>query len=141
MHRRKDYWGPDGTFFSPLSLYTTSMFTHPSTADEFDPDRFLDSRVQKYLTPNPFIFLPFNAGPRICLGQQFAYNEMSFFLVRLLQNFEDIQLDLDSHPPESRVPADWAGAPGRKGVERFWPKAHLTLYSKVGSLIRMWKSC
>lgn len=37
---------------------------------EFDPDRFLDERLQKYLTPNPFIFLPFNAGPRICLGQQ-----------------------------------------------------------------------
>ena len=37
---------------------------------KFDPDRFLDERVQKYLTPNPFIFLPFNAGPRICLGQQ-----------------------------------------------------------------------
>ena len=36
----------------------------------WDPDRFLDERVQKYLTPNPFIFLPFNAGPRICLGQQ-----------------------------------------------------------------------
>jgi hypothetical protein len=28
----------------------------------FDPDRFLDERVRKYLTPNPFIFLPFNAG-------------------------------------------------------------------------------
>ena len=37
---------------------------------EFDPDRFLDARLQKYLTPNPFIFLPFNAGPRICPGQQ-----------------------------------------------------------------------
>ena len=36
----------------------------------FDPDRFLDERVQRYLVPNPFIFLPFNAGPRICLGQQ-----------------------------------------------------------------------
>ena len=36
----------------------------------FDPDRFLDERLHKYLTPNPFIFLPFNAGPRICLGQQ-----------------------------------------------------------------------
>ena len=47
-----------------------------STPDEnvaalkFDPDRFLDDRVRTYLTPNPFIFLPFNAGPRICLGQQ-----------------------------------------------------------------------
>lgn len=40
------------------------------TADEFDPDRFIDYRLKKYLTPNPFIFLPFNAGPRICLGQQ-----------------------------------------------------------------------
>jgi hypothetical protein len=39
-------------------------------ADEFDPDRFLDERLHKYLTPKPFIFLPFNAGPRICLGQQ-----------------------------------------------------------------------
>lgn len=37
---------------------------------EFDPDRFLDERLHKYLVPNPFIFLPFNAGPRICLGQQ-----------------------------------------------------------------------
>jgi hypothetical protein len=29
---------------------------------EFDPDRFIDERLGKYLTPNPFIFLPFNAG-------------------------------------------------------------------------------
>jgi len=47
----------------------TTLYTH-RTALEFDPDRFLDERVQKYLVPNPFIFLPFNAGPRICLGQQ-----------------------------------------------------------------------
>lgn len=41
-----------------------------SPAQEFDPDRFIDERLQKYLVPNPFIFLPFNGGPRICLGQQ-----------------------------------------------------------------------
>lgn len=40
------------------------------TAEVFDPDRFLDERLQKYLIPNPFIFVPFHAGPRICLGQQ-----------------------------------------------------------------------
>jgi cytochrome P450 len=43
-------------------------------ADEFDPDRFLDERLHKYLTPKPFIFLPFNAGPRICLGQQVTHH-------------------------------------------------------------------
>jgi len=40
---------------------------------KFDPDRFIDERLQKYLTPNPFIFCPFNAGPRICLGQQVGF--------------------------------------------------------------------
>ena len=39
-------------------------------ANTFDPDRFLDERLHKYLIPNPFIFLPFGAGPRICVGQQ-----------------------------------------------------------------------
>jgi len=47
----------------------TTLCAHRA-ALEFDPDRFLDERVKKYLVPNPFIFLPFNAGPRICLGQQ-----------------------------------------------------------------------
>nr|AAL67905.1 cytochrome P450 monooxygenase pc-1 [Phanerodontia chrysosporium] len=111
MHRRKDYWGPD--------------------AEEFDPDRFLDERLHKYLTPNPFIFLPFNAGPRICLGQQFAYNEMSFFLVKLLQTFEDISFERDAFEPNALPPAEWAKFPGRKGKEKFWPRAHLTLYSEV----------
>ena len=56
---------------------------------------------------------------------------MSFFLVRLLQDFAEIELDLDAQPPDSRVPKEWAGCPGRKGIEKFWPKAHLTLYAKV----------
>ncbi|EGO03065.1 hypothetical protein SERLA73DRAFT_158706 [Serpula lacrymans var. lacrymans S7.3] len=117
MHRRPDLWGPD--------------------ADEFDPDRFLDDRLRKYLIPNPFIFLPFNAGPRICLGQQFAYNEMSFMLIRLLQNFSSITLDLDAQSPECRPPAEWATAGGRKGIEKFRPKATLTLYSVGGMWVKM----
>ncbi|KAK0200216.1 cytochrome P450 [Desarmillaria ectypa] len=58
MHRRTDLWGPD--------------------ALEFDPDRFLDQRLHKYLTPNPYIFVPFNAGPRICLGQQVRTLSLEF---------------------------------------------------------------
>jgi len=30
----------------------------------------MDERLHKYITPNPFIFHPFHAGPRICLGQE-----------------------------------------------------------------------
>ena len=50
-----------GALFAPLT--TTKV-------EEFDPDRFLDERLKEYLLKDPFIFLPFNAGPRICLGQQ-----------------------------------------------------------------------
>ncbi|KAJ7058362.1 cytochrome P450, partial [Mycena amicta] len=114
MHRRKDLWGND--------------------ADEFDPDRFLDDRVQKYLVSNPFHF---NAGPRICLGQQFAYNEMSFVLVRLLQHFSAISLDLEACPAAARVPASWKGQRGRKGVELFIPESDLTLHARGGMWVKM----
>ncbi|KAK6974435.1 cytochrome P450 [Favolaschia claudopus] len=116
MHRRKDLWGPD--------------------AEEFSPDRFLDERVKKYLLPNPFQFLPFNAGPRICLGQQFAYNEMSFMLIRLLQSFESFSIDEDAFMPDARPPKEWASAPGRKGIDKFKPKFHLTMYTSDGMWIK-----
>ncbi|KAJ7056650.1 cytochrome P450 [Mycena amicta] len=117
MQRRHDLWGPD--------------------ADDFDPDRFIDERVQKYLVNNPWQFLPFNGGPRICLGQQFAYNEMSFILIRLLQAFESISLDFSAWSPSHQVPLEWAGQPGRKGVERFRPQAHLTMYTMGGMWVKM----
>lgn len=64
------------------------------------------------------------------IALQFAYNEMSFFLVRLLQTFSDFSLD--SNPPaDARPPAEWAGLPGRKGMESCRPKTHLTLYAQV----------
>ncbi|KZT21756.1 cytochrome P450 [Neolentinus lepideus HHB14362 ss-1] len=116
LHRRKDLWGPD--------------------AEEFDPERFLDDRLTRHLTPNPFIFLPFNAGPRICLGQQFAYNEVSFMLIRLLQNFSGMTLEPSAHAPGTLPPKAWAGE-GRKAIDRFYPKSHLTMYSHGGLWVRM----
>ncbi|KAJ2932579.1 hypothetical protein H1R20_g4532, partial [Candolleomyces eurysporus] len=105
---------------------------------EFDPDRFIDERLQKYLTPNPFIFLPFNAGPRICLGQQFAYHEASFFLVRLLQNFASISLAPEAQPLDSKPPAEWATSENsRIRREKVKPKAHLTMYIEGGLWVTM----
>ncbi|KAF8191931.1 cytochrome P450 [Mycena galopus ATCC 62051] len=119
MHRRKDLWGPD--------------------ALKFDPERFLDERLHKYLTPNPFIFLPFNAGPRICLGQQFAYHEASFFLVRLLQTFSSVSLAADAQPPAARPPPSWKtdDASGWKAHEKIRPRSHLTMFVYGGLWLRM----
>ncbi len=74
------------------SLAPFSSNFRVTIADQFDPLRFIDERHHR-ITKNPWIFLPFNAGPRICLGQQFAYNEMSFIIIRLLQAFEGFELD------------------------------------------------
>ncbi|TFK68753.1 cytochrome P450 [Pluteus cervinus] len=117
MQRRKDLWGPD--------------------ADIFDPDRWLDERNQKYFLANPLIFLPFNAGPRICLGQLFAYNEMSILLIRLLQNFSSFNLELDAFPPGTLPPPRWAKEGGRKAIEKIRPKVHLTMYCHGGLWVRM----
>ncbi|KAJ8489743.1 hypothetical protein ONZ45_g13448 [Pleurotus djamor] len=106
MHRRTDLWGPD--------------------AAVFDPDRFLDER-HKRVIKNPYIFLPFNGGPRICLGQQFAYNEVSYFLVKLLQQFSGFSLALDAFPPSCKPPAEWATSSGTKGTEKVFPGVHLTM--------------
>ncbi|TRM61562.1 cytochrome P450 [Schizophyllum amplum] len=116
MHRRTDLWGPD--------------------AGKFDPDRFIDERLHKYLTNNPYIFVPFNAGPRICLGQQFAYNEMSFFLVRLLQNFTAFSLADDAQPRESIKHFRTADTEDAELEKRVFA-AHLTMYLKNGLWVRM----
>ena len=105
-------------------------------AHEFDPDRFLDGRVKQYLVPNPFIFLPFNAGPRICLGQRFAYNEASTVIARISQAFKEIRFDMDANP-EAKPPPEWASGAGRKAAEKIWARSHITIYADGGVWVRM----
>lgn len=61
MHRNKAVFGAD--------------------ADDFNPDRWENLRVG-------WEYLPFNGGPRICVGQQFALTEAGYTTVRLVQHFE-----------------------------------------------------
>ena len=63
MHRRKDLWGED--------------------ADKFRPERWESRRPG-------WDYLPFNGGPRICIGQQFALTELSYVIIRLLQKIDGI---------------------------------------------------
>jgi cytochrome P450 len=63
MHRRTDLYGAD--------------------ADEYRPERW------ETLRPG-WEYLPFNGGPRICLGQQYALTEAGYVTVRLLQEFKEL---------------------------------------------------
>ncbi len=51
--------------------------------DSFDPTRFLPGAPP----PARYAYLPFGAGPRICVGAQFALTEAVLVLARLLQSF------------------------------------------------------
>jgi len=64
-------------------------------ADEFRPERWFEDCARKL----GWAFLPFNGGPRICLGQQFALTEASYVVVRLLQTFNSFSTLSTEYPP------------------------------------------
>ncbi|XP_013855193.1 cytochrome P450 17A2 [Austrofundulus limnaeus] len=55
---------------------------HWDKPDLFCPDRFLDDHGQRVM---PSCFLPFGAGPRVCVGESLARLELFLFLSSLLQ--------------------------------------------------------
>jgi cytochrome P450 len=54
------------------------VFPRPS---HFDPSRWSGKR------PGPYQYIPFSAGPRMCLGYQFAMLEMKLIVARIMQRF------------------------------------------------------
>ncbi len=67
---------------SPWVLHRHSL--HWSNPNAFDPERFLPDATP----PTRFTYLPFGAGPRVCVGAQFAMAEATLVLARLVQAFK-----------------------------------------------------
>uniref|UniRef100_G3N537 Steroid 21-hydroxylase n=1 Tax=Gasterosteus aculeatus TaxID=69293 RepID=G3N537_GASAC len=63
--------------------------------DLFHPDRFLDDQGQRSC---PAYFLPFGAGPRVCVGESLARTELFLFLASLLQRMS-VTLPRGAPPP------------------------------------------
>ncbi|KAF8900848.1 cytochrome P450 [Gymnopilus junonius] len=146
---------PDRTYFSdqrPLYMPAKTIIMYlplliqrnpalwGNDADEFRPERWIDQEsIAKYVA-NPTMFTPFSAGPRICIGQNYAYNQMSYFLVRLLQQFDRFTLATEFQPEGSHPPSEWKGRKGRQSFEKIWPSAALTLYVKGGLWVKFHKA-
>jgi cytochrome P450 len=58
-----------------------ALWTRP---DHFDPSRFLDGAREKV---DRFAYLPFGAGPRVCIGAAFAQQEASIILATIVRHF------------------------------------------------------
>ncbi|KAK5656059.1 hypothetical protein OQA88_5198 [Cercophora sp. LCS_1] len=76
MHRRKDLYGND--------------------AEEFRPERWQDGSLDNIGCG----YLPFNFGPRLCLGKEFALLEVSYTVARVIQVFTNIEAAPDEVPVE-----------------------------------------
>lgn len=81
--------------------------------DAFDPSRFLPGAP----APTRFAYLPFGAGPRVCVGAQFALTEATIVLATLIQAF---CFELADHDPVLPKPIITT-APDR--APSFWVRA------------------
>ena len=79
MHRRPDLYGMDAELFRP------ERWDEPMPLNN-DP------------VNSKWGFLPFNGGPRMCLGMDFGFYEAAYVTVRILQRFPDLRL-----PPGEKV--------------------------------------
>ena len=77
LHRRLDLYGMDAELFRP-ERWQEAMPMHSSK------------------TNAAWGYLPFNGGPRICLGMDFALTEAAYVIVRMLQRFPKISLPADT---------------------------------------------
>lgn len=108
--RLGDYFFPKGSILAISPLASGRNAKYFDNPEEFRPERW--TRAFERALPRG-AYVPFAAGPRVCLGKQFAMMEMRIVLGTLLQNV-DINV-LDGFVPDMR--AEISMNPGARGMQ------------------------
>lgn len=108
----------DAVAYSTYLLQRRPDLCPPASSTFAGPNDFCPERWDHW-TPAPWTYIPFNGGPRICVGQQFALTEIYFTTVRILQRFErlervdDPQIGIDGDDRKQFMSSHIVGQPGR----------------------------
>jgi cytochrome P450 len=83
---------------SPWTMHRhTKLWPSP---DRFDPDRFAAERERTHVTG---AYLPYGAGPRVCVGAAFAQTESALILARFVRRYTFSAINPDRVEPSSRL--------------------------------------
>ena len=100
--------GDDNIAGEPIKAGTTVLISqylihrNPSVWEDperFDPDRFAP---EQSVRRSKFAYLPFGAGPRVCVASAFATMEMQFMLAMMQRRF-DVTITSDREPELSNL--------------------------------------
>ena len=111
--------------YSIHHLHFTPKHYPPAGSGFPHPSHFVPERWDRW-HPRPWTYLPFNGGPRLCVGQQFALTEVAYSVVRILQRHESINW-LGSREPVYSSSASSGG----NLVEEFMAHQCLAMRSEV----------
>jgi cytochrome P450 len=108
--RLGDYVFPKGAILAVSPMATGRNSKHFDNPDEYRPERWT-REFERQLPRGAYV--PFAAGPRVCLGKQFAMMEMRIVLGTLIQNI-DVNI-LDGFEPDFLPQISFN--PGERGMQ------------------------
>lgn len=83
---------PAGTDVAMMTLFTSNDERHHEKPREFIPERWLkdnnDAGCPHAKDANPFSYLPFGFGARMCLGRRIAELELEVAMLRIIRDYK-----------------------------------------------------